>query len=127
METCIMWMALIWIPTLLLLGLWSLLAWAAWTIASGDMSFIVTWTTAMMEWLAATPLGVWLGITLPEWKAWLDWTAEMLKAFGGWLPIIVIIGWAFGAAVLAGFALLATAVLYIVRRGARAAASPGPT
>ena len=92
-------LALIWLGTLVLLALWSLLAWGTHAVLTGGGDWVAG--------LAATLLAD------AAWQAWLDaalaWTAQ----FGS---VIVWVLWAVGAVVLLLAAVVGTLLVHAGRR-----------
>lgn len=104
-------MIVIWAVVLLLLVFWSLLAWGLHALVQGDMPGL----DGATNWLASTPLAIWV----PEWRNWLDWSADMLQQMGAWLPTAVIVGWAIGVFMLLGLGVLASFMVWLLRRATR--------
>jgi hypothetical protein len=126
---------LIWTLTLLVLALWSALAWtvhAVWNLLT-----TLPWPQVLAQLQAhGNNLPPWLEPWLgPVWKVWLDLLAAAgpaLEALGGvlrgsanWLvdamPVLLTIGWGVGALVLLILAAAASGVTAWLRRGPAAA------
>jgi hypothetical protein len=104
---------LVWSVTLLLLGLWSLLAWGTHALLTLDPSWIGELEPLIAQW----PPGDWLEVWLPGWQQWVQTLLELvqtaLRHLGALAGIVVWSAWGLGAlalllpAALASWALAA--------------------
>lgn len=117
----------IWIFTLLLVGLWSLVSWALASLLATDGA----WVAQIEPWLARLPFGGWLEGWFPEWltvaRALLEGLQALLAWTGGAAPVLVWVLWAVVACVLLALAGLLTLVVVLVRRSAPPASGPPPS
>lgn len=103
----------IWIFTLLLVGLWTLLAWGLGALLTVDGA----WVAGLRPWLLSLPFGGWLESWFPEWLRLAQALLDLMQALLGWLgaagPILVWVTWGIGAFVLM---LLALSLLVVLIR-----------
>lgn len=83
----------IWIITLLVIGLWTLLAWGL----SSLLSLNGAWVSNIDPWLAQLPFGGWLESWFPDWlqvaHRLLDGLQALLTWLGGAAPVLVWTLW----------------------------------
>jgi hypothetical protein len=112
----------IWTLTLLLLGLWSLTAWAL----AGVLSLGAGATAGVSAWVAQQPFGDWVELWMPGALQWLDMalalTQSLLAWLGGAAPWLVWGLWGVGAALLVVGAVL----LSLLAAGLRRTLAPRP-
>jgi len=118
---------LIWTLTLLVLGLWSLLAWGTHALLTLDPS----WVGSLKPLVEKIPYGALIEGWLPGWQEMLlalaDLTQSLLGWVGGAAGLVVGVLWGLGALVLLGLAALLSAGVGIARRAARSAAAAAPS
>ncbi|MCZ2440778.1 MAG: DUF4349 domain-containing protein [Burkholderiales bacterium] len=116
--------AVIWITTLLLLGAWTLFAWALSTLLRGDAA----WIDTLQRWLFDAPWREALDGWLPGWSMTLQALLDALQTLLVWLgaaaPWLVWLAWGLGALPLLGLGALLHVIVVLVRRD-RAADNPG--
>jgi hypothetical protein len=114
---------LIWTLTLLVLGLWSLLAWGTQALLTLDPS----WVGNLKPLVEKVPYGALIERWLPGWQELLlalaDLTQALLGRLGGAAGIVVWVLWGLGTLMLIGLAGLLSAGVGIARRAARHAAA----
>lgn len=114
----------IWVVTLLLVGLWTLLAWGLSALLALDGA----WVTQLQPWLARLPFGGWLETWFPDWlqlaqllldavKAGLDW-------LGGAAPVLVWGLWALGTLVLLMVGGALSLLVALIRKNSPPATPP---
>jgi hypothetical protein len=105
--------ALIWIFTLLGLGLWTALAFGLHWLLNADPA----WATAAATWLTSMPGAPWLESWWPGWEAWVVWVGELLRWALAWAgPVAVALVWvAWGLLALPVLAL-AFGLTWFIRR-----------
>lgn len=128
---------LVWMPTLLLVALWSLLAWAAhalagwsgWTArAGGGIDDLRAWIDAIVlpawlePWLPAESLGA-VKAMLVAWAPLMESLAARMPDLLAWLPATVLAIWAAGTMLLVLAGVLASVAIGIWRRNVRPALS----
>lgn len=90
----------IWIITLLLVGLWTMVAWGLSSLLAMDGS----WVAQIQPWLARMPFGGWLESWLPDWLQLANGLLGALQSALAWLgsaaPVLVWGLWFAGAVVL---------------------------
>lgn len=119
----------IWIVTLLLLALWTLLAWAAAALLQSDAA----WIDTLQRWLFDAPWRETLEAWLPGWSMTMQAMLDALQALLVWLgaaaPWLVWVAWGLGALSLLGLGALLSFVVVLVRRDTAAsraqAGAPG--
>ncbi|WP_382164118.1 hypothetical protein [Hydrogenophaga sp. ANAO-22] len=121
---------LVWLPTLLLIVLWSLFAWAAHALAgwSGWTAWAGGGSGDWRAWIDALALPAWLAPWLPAEsleavKAMLvagaplmEWLVASMPALMAWLPALVLAIWAAGAGLLVLGGVLGSVAVGIWRR-----------
>lgn len=114
----------IWIVAALLLGLWSLLAYAVGTLlglAAGLSNGLPADMYALLDHIPGAP---WLGEWLPGWREAVVAAAQTIGAGLGWLggalPAVLWVAWGLGALVLLLFATLLSGIVAWARRAAPA-------
>lgn len=116
----------IWIVTLLLIGLWSLLSWGVHALLSIDVKMV----GQLGPHLDQLPGAAWLDIWVPGWRELLVGSAELMQTLLSWLgaagPVIVWVLWALGTGGLVLCALLASGVVALVRKAIKPPAPPAP-
>ncbi len=118
--------------TVLLLGLWTAVAWAAhavWTLLA-----TLPWAEVLAR-LQALDVPPWLAPCIGSgWQAWLDAAAPLLRQAGHWLQtsaawlgdavaVLIWLAWGLGAALLLLLAGLVAGVVALSRRRTAAAAA----
>jgi hypothetical protein len=111
----------IWIIAAILIGLWSLLAWAMHALlglAAGVGGMPADWY-ALINQLPGT---LWLEVWWPGWRETLVLIAQWSGTLIGWLgsagPVIVWVLWALGTGVLVLCAALLSGLVALARRAA---------
>lgn len=120
----------IWITTALLLGCWTLLAWASAWLLGLDPAWLADWATRVRELPLAPTLDLWV----PGWDGLLAGLMSLLHTlmagFGQAGVVLVWVVWGLGALLLVGAAALGSGVVRWTRRsgqprGDGPAAPPG--
>lgn len=120
-----MWHALVWIPLMMLMALWSLLCWGALALLTGP-----DWSSGgpadWMVWLERWQIPLWLVPWLPmdgvtALKAWLTtlgpWLQSLLAqvpALLDWLAPLVWLVWTLGAAGLLVLGVVGSVIVALV-------------
>ena len=121
---------LVWLPTLLLIVLWSLFAWAAHALAgwSGWTAWAGGGSGDWRAWIDALALPAWLAPWLPAEsleavKAMLvagapmmEWLVASMPALMAWLPVLVLVIWAVGTGLLVLGGVLGSVAVGLWRR-----------
>jgi len=106
----------IWIVTLLLLGLWSALAWGLSALLATDGA----WLAQIGPWLSHLPFGGWLETWYPSWledaHLLLSLLHNALAWLGGAAPTLVWVAWALGTAGLLLMGAGLTLIVVLVRK-----------
>ena len=106
----------IWIITLLIIGLWTLLAWGL----SSLLSLNGAWVSNIDPWLAQLPFGGWLEGWFPEWlqvaHRLLDGLQALLAWLGGAAPVLVWALWGVVTLVLLTLAAGLSLLVALIRR-----------
>lgn len=114
----------IWIVILLLVGLWTLGAWAMAALLGADAG----WVDRVQMWLVDAPFGDWLDAWVPGWmmatQAMLDALQALLVWLGGATPWLVGVVWLFGALALLGLGAVLTLIVALIRRSTSAPRPP---
>lgn len=112
---------LVWILTLLALGLWSLLAWGTHVVLTLDPAVVGN----LKPLVEQIPYGALIEQWVPGWQALLTATIDLTQSMLGWLGgaagIIVWIVWGLGALLVVGGGVVGSVIVALVRKGARAA------
>ncbi len=116
----------IWIITLLLVGLWTLLAWGLSSLLALDGS----WLANLKPWLASMPFGGWLESWFPDWlqvaQALLGVMQSALSWLGTAAPVLVWGLWFAGALVLMLVAGALSLVVALIRKNSPPQQPPQP-
>ena len=126
---------LVWVPTLLLVVLWSLLAWAGHALAgwSGWTAWASGGTGDWRPWIDALTLPPWLEPWLPAqslealksllvaWAPLMESLASRMPDLLSWLPALVLAAWAAGTLVLVLGGVLGSVAIGVWRRSAQPA------
>lgn len=122
-----MWHALVWIPTTLLLAVWSLLCWGAQALLTGP-DWSAGQPAAWLTWLEQWQIPLWLAAWLPldaitELKAWLTtlgpWIESalaQLPSLVGWLVPLLWLVWALGGLAVLLLGVAGSVLVAVVRR-----------
>jgi hypothetical protein len=112
---------LVWILTLLALGLWSRLAWGTHVVLTLDPAVVGN----LKPLVEQIPYGALIEQWVPGWQALLTATIDLTQSMLGWLGgaagIIVWIVWGLGALLVVGGGVVGSVIVALVRKGARAA------
>ncbi len=112
---------LVWILTLLALGLWSLLAWGTHVVLTLDPAVVGN----LKPLVEQIPYGALIEQWVPGWQALLTATIDLTQSALGWLGgaagVIVWIVWSLGALLIVGGGVVGSVIVALVRKGARAA------
>lgn len=112
---------LVWILTLLALGLWSLLAWGTHVVLTLDPAVVGN----LKPLVEQIPYGALIDQWVPGWQALLTATIDLTQSMLGWLGgaagVIVWIVWGLGALLVVGGGVVGSVIVALVRKGARAA------
>lgn len=121
---------LVWLPTLLLIVLWSLFAWAAHALAgwSGWTAWAGGGTGDWRAWIDALALPAWLAPWLPAESLeavktmlvagapLMEWLVASMPALMAWLPALVLVIWAVGTGLLVLGGVLGSVAVGLWRR-----------
>jgi hypothetical protein len=115
----------IWLVALLVLGCWTLLAWATAWVLGLDPSVIGSFATRIGE----MPGAAWLDLWLPGWQplaaATLEITRDVFSALGSIGRWLVWAAWGLGTLVIVACAALGSVAVGLIRR-ATMPATPSP-
>jgi hypothetical protein len=116
----------IWILALIVLALWTAVAWATHALLSVDPA----WVGDLKPLLDQVPFAAWFDTWVPGWQAVLaaslDVVQVMLKAVGGVGLWIVWVLWALVAFVVVAGAALLSIVVVLVRKATASATPANP-
>lgn len=126
---------LVWVPTLLLVVLWSLLAWAGHALAgwSGWTAWASGGTGDWRPWVDALALPAWLEPWLPAqsleavkamlvaWAPLMESLAARMPDLLSWLPALVLAIWAVGTGMLVLAGVLGSVAIGVWRRSVQPA------
>lgn len=131
-----MWHALIWIPTLFIVAMWSLVAWGLHALVawSGwrDSTTLPAWRESldalqlpawMAPWFPPESLGVVKAVALAL-EPWIAAAVANVPAMLNWLPPLVWFAWVVGTLVLLGIAAVLSAIVAYVQRSRRPPTPP---
>lgn len=114
----------IWIITLLLVGLWTLVAWGLSQLLAIDGR----WIEQVQPWLAQAPFGGWMEGWFPDWlqvaKLVLDAAQAGLAWLGGAAPVLVWVVWGGGALLLLLLAGALSLLVALIKRSTPPASPP---
>jgi hypothetical protein len=114
---------IIWLLTLLAVGLWSVLAWGAHFVLTLDPGMV----GGLKPLVDQIPYGALLEQWIPGWRglllATIEFTQSMLGWLGGAAGVIVWVVWALGAALLLLAGAVGSVLVALARKAARAAAA----
>jgi hypothetical protein len=108
----------IWVITALVIGLWSLVAWALHALLGMDTTALLGDLKPLIDQL---PYGAIIEHGVPGWQALLHSTLSLAQTLIGWVggagPVVVWIIWGVGAALLVGCGLILTLAAVLLRKG----------
>jgi hypothetical protein len=108
----------IWVITALVIGLWSLVAWALHALLGMDAAALLGDLKPLIDQL---PYGAVIEQWVPGWQALLHSTLSLAQTLVGWVggagPVVVWIIWGVGAALLVGCGLVLTLAAVLLRKG----------
>ncbi|HNU12251.1 MAG TPA: hypothetical protein PKJ45_12965 [Rubrivivax sp.] len=117
----------IWITMLLLLGVWTLMAWGLATLVQGDAS----WIDTLQAWLFDAPWRETLEGWMPGWsmtmQALLDALQTLLTWLGSTAPWLVWIAWGVGTFSLLALGAVLHFIVVLVRRSTAPPKAPPAT
>lgn len=130
---------LVWLTTLLLVVLWSLLAWAAHALAgwSGWTAWAGGGSGDWRAWIDALVLPAWLAPWLPApsleavkamlvaWAPLMESLAARMPDLLSWLPALVLAIWVVGTVLLVLGGVLASVAIGVWRRNVQPALAGG--